>query len=71
MRGAVAYPHCLWEVSVEGVYVLFLEAAMDGVVYDEQVRFFRRFECLAEELPVDNCIANKYKACFERGEPGS
>lgn len=56
---------------MEGVYVLFLEAAMDGVVYDEQVRFFRRFECLAEELPVDNCIANKYKACFERGEPGS
>ena len=57
--------------TMENMHVLSLDAAMAGVVYDEQVRFYRRLERLAGELPVDNRTARKYKAYFNRGEPGS
>ena len=57
--------------TMEDLHVSSSTAAMDGVVYAEQVRFYRRLVHLAGDLPADNRTARKYKGYFERGEPSS
>ena len=57
--------------SMEDLHVSSSDAAMDGVVYAEQIRFYRRLERLAGDLPVDNRTTRKFKGYFESGEPGS
>lgn len=57
--------------TMEDIHVSSSEAAMDGVVFDEQVRFYRRLERLVGDLPGDRPIAGKNKKYFERGEAGS
>ena len=57
--------------TLENHLLLSSLAVIDGAVYDEQVRFYRRLKRLAGGLPVDNSIASKLKRYFERGEANS
>ncbi|MDE0378630.1 MAG: hypothetical protein OXI20_05255 [Rhodospirillales bacterium] len=57
--------------TLENLQVSSSDAEMDGVVYAEQVRFYRKLERLGGDLPVDNPAARKCKGYFERGESGS